>query len=72
MKEKYHKLKVIMFDRQINQTELAEKLDITQASLNAKLNGRSDFSIGEAEKIIKALNIENPSDIFFSNTLRDA
>lgn len=63
---KYHNLKVAMFAKKVNQKELADVLGITEQALNSKLNGRSDFTIGEAQKAIEYLEIENPSAIFFS------
>ncbi|WP_195970602.1 helix-turn-helix transcriptional regulator [Clostridium thermobutyricum] len=66
----YNKLKGIMKERNYSQSKLAEKLDITTQSLNAKLNGRRQFTIKEAFEIISILNIENSNDIveiFFAN-----
>ncbi|ENZ01648.1 hypothetical protein HMPREF1092_00882 [Clostridium thermobutyricum] len=66
----YNKLKGIMKERNYSQSKLAEKLDITTQSLNAKLNGRRQFTIKEAFEIISILNIENSNDIveiFFTN-----
>jgi len=69
---KYFDLKVLMFAKRVSQKKLAEILNITEQSLNSKLNCRRDFSIGEAEKIIEYLEIENPSDIFFKSKLHGA
>lgn len=66
----YNKLKGIMKERNYSQSKLAKKLDITTQSLNAKLNGRRQFTIKEAFEIISILNIENSDDIveiFFTN-----
>lgn len=66
----YNKLKGIMKERNYSQSKLAKKLDITTQSLNAKLNGRRQFTIKEAFEIISILNIENSNDIveiFFTN-----
>ena len=72
MQDKYHALKVIMFDRKVTQGALAQKIEISEQSLNAKLNERQEFTISEAEKMINFLGIENPSDIFFNSVLRGA
>lgn len=66
MQDKYHALKVIMFDRKVTQGTLSQEIGISEQSLNAKLNGRQEFTISEAEKMISFLDIENPSNIFFN------
>lgn len=68
----YSKLKGIMKEKNYSQSKLAKKLNITTQSLNAKLNGRSQFTIKEALDIISILNIENSNDvveIFFKNNI---
>mgnify|MGYP003591520340 CR=1 FL=1 len=51
----------------ITQTQLAKELGISLQALNQKLNGKTDLSINEAEKIIRVLRIENPNRIFFNH-----
>ncbi|MFR9240983.1 MAG: helix-turn-helix transcriptional regulator [Clostridium baratii] len=68
----YNKLKGIMKERNYSQSKLAKSLNITTQSLNAKLNGRSQFTVKEAFEIISILNIENSNDIveiFFKNNV---
>lgn len=60
-----NKLKGAMRERDITQQELADKIGITVQALNAKLNGRTAFTIPEAQKIAKVLSLKNPGDIFF-------
>ncbi|WP_283689322.1 helix-turn-helix transcriptional regulator [Clostridium perfringens] len=60
----YSKLKGIMKENAYSQGKLAKELHITTQSLNAKLNGRSQFTIKEAINIISIFNIKNPNDIF--------
>lgn len=62
-----NKLKGIMREYNYSQKKLAEELGITVQSLNAKLNGRSVFTIPEANDICKIFNIKKPEDIFFNN-----
>lgn len=69
---RYHDLKVLMFAKRVSQKKLAEVLDITEQTLNSKLNGRGEFTIGEAGNIAEYLEIENPCDIFFKSNLRGA
>ncbi|HHD2784275.1 TPA: helix-turn-helix transcriptional regulator [Clostridium perfringens] len=66
----YNKLKGIMKEKNYSQSKLAKALNISTQSLNAKLNGRSQFNVQEAFEIVSILKIENPSDIveiFFRN-----
>lgn len=68
----YSKLKGIMKENSYSQSKLAEELHITTQSLNAKLNGRSQFTIKEAVNIISIFNIKNPNEIFeifFANNI---
>lgn len=65
---KYHdRLKGRMAELGITQMQLAKELGISLQALNQKLNGKTDMSINEAEKIIKVLKIENPNSIFFNH-----
>ena len=59
----YNKLKGIMKEKNYSQSKLAKSLNITTQSLNAKLNGRSQFTIKEAFDIISILDIENSNDV---------
>lgn len=63
------KLKGKMAEKRYTQNRLAKELDITPQAINAKLNGRSQFNLGEVIQMISILSIENPSEIFFDNTV---
>ena len=68
----YNKLKGIMKEKNYSQSKLADILKISTQSLNAKLNGRSQFTIQEAFEIISILKIESSNDIveiFFKNNI---
>lgn len=68
----YNKLKGIMKEKNYSQSRLAEILEISTQSLNAKLNGRSQFTVQEAFEIISILKIESSNDIveiFFKNNI---
>jgi len=41
----------LMIDHEINQRQVAEKLDILVGNLNAKLNGKRNFTFLEAMKL---------------------
>ena len=68
----YNKLKGIMKEKNYSQSKLADILKISTQSLNAKLNGRSQFTVQEAFEIISILKIESSNDIveiFFKNNI---
>lgn len=50
----------------LTQTELAEMLGIAPITFGRKLKN-SAFGIDEAYRMIKLLNIEHPSEIFFAD-----
>lgn len=60
----FDKLKGKMTERHVSQEKLAKVLGITVQSLNAKLNGRSQFTLEEVVKISEHLKLDNPVDIF--------
>jgi transcriptional regulator with XRE-family HTH domain len=62
----FDKLKGKMAEIKMSQEKLSRCLGITVQSLNAKLNGRSQFTLEEVVKITKELNIKDPVDIFFN------
>ena len=68
----YNKLKGIMKEKNYSQSKLADILKISTQSLNAKLNGRTQFTVQEAVEIISILKIESSNDIveiFFENNI---
>lgn len=64
-----NKLKGIMRENGITQQELADKLGISVQSFNAKINGRTAFTVPEAMDIVEFLEIKNPEEIFFSDKI---
>lgn len=62
----FDKLKGKMTEMHVSQEKLAKVLGITVQSLNAKLNGRSQFTLEEVIKISEHLKLDNPVDIFFN------
>lgn len=61
------RIKGKMAELGITQAQLAKELGLSLQSLNQKLNGKSDMTINEAEKVIEILKIKNPNDIFFTH-----
>lgn len=62
----FDKLKGKMTENRIPQYKMAKILGITVQSLNAKLNGRSQFTLEEVVKITEVLSLKDPVDIFFT------
>ena len=65
-KMSFDKLKGKMTEVHISQAKLSEHLGITVQSLNAKLNGRNQFTLEEVVKITEFLNLKDPVDIFLT------
>ena len=64
----FAKLKGRLREKGYSQNSLAKEIGITVQALNAKLNGRSSFTIPEVINISKILDIEEPTEFFFNNT----
>ena len=58
------KLKGKMTERHVSQEKLSKVLHCI--IINAKLNGRSQFTLEEVVKISEHLKLDNPVDIFFN------
>lgn len=65
----FNKLKGKMTEEGMSQEKLSRELGITVQALNAKLNGRSQFTLAEVVKITSVLLIEDPIDIFFNQNV---
>lgn len=65
----YAKLKGRMREKNITQDDIASILEISMQSVNAKLNGRSSFTIPEAQRIAEVLELENPGEYFFTHNV---
>lgn len=63
MLTKYPNLNVAMFKAGINQKALAELLNMSPTTLSFKINGKTDFTITEIEKIKDIFNLPY-EDIF--------
>lgn len=61
---RFNKVKGKMRELGYTQAKLASKLGITEQTLNAKLNGRSEFLLKEALKLISVLGRDVLNDFF--------
>lgn len=65
-REPYYKFKGYLAENNIQQKEVAEILEISQATLSKRLNGKSgDFTVQDLKKICMNLGIK--AEIFFNN-----
>lgn len=62
----FAKLKGRMREKECSQSKLAKEMGITVQALNAKLNGRSQFTVPEAIQVAKILDIDDPREFFFA------
>lgn|GEM_PF-4011070 len=58
------RLRSLIFEASILQRELADKMGISLSSLNAKLNNRCEFNVGNILKLVDILSISNPNVLF--------
>lgn len=58
-----------MAEKQITQGALAAEIGISENSLSRKLLGKREFRLSEIISICKVLDIDNPKDIFFTQSV---
>ncbi|MBU3145762.1 MULTISPECIES: helix-turn-helix domain-containing protein [unclassified Clostridium] len=64
-RESYFKFKGYLAENSIQQKEIAHIINISQATLSKRLNGKGgDFTIQDLKKICKTLNVK--AEIFFN------
>lgn len=68
----FNKLKGKMRELGYTQKKLATELKITAQTLNAKLNGRSDFTLKEILKLKNILGLEVLNDFFLISNPKNA
>jgi len=51
---------------QVSVEELCDFIGISKSAFYKKINGKSEFTRGEIEKICQRLNLSSPVDIFFA------
>jgi len=55
-----------MNERGFTVTSLARAIGISKSALSKKMNGHSEFTLGEIQRICEVLNLESPMHIFFA------
>ena len=60
----YDKLKGKLKEKHLTYRDIAHLLDISEVAVANKINGVSDFYVGEAIKILRYLNLN--ANIFFT------
>ena len=68
LKQLFNKLKfkAAVIERGKTMSDVAEYLKINESTLYRKVNGSSEFSRDEIQKICTLLELESPVDIFFA------
>lgn len=61
----YNKLKGALREKNLTYRDIAEKLEISEVAVHHKINGVSDFYIGEAKKIMLSFGFSR--EIFFDS-----
>lgn len=64
------KLRAIILEKGMTQSEIAEKLKISLTTFNYKVNNKRSFNSDEMFKLCEILQIADPKPIFFAN-MRD-
>ena len=59
------KLFGIMDKRGVTQEKLCHDLNMSRSAFSRKCNGKSEFTLGEMNRIMEYLEIESPMGIFF-------
>ena len=61
-------LKASIIRNGMTQEQLAEMIGLTPNSISRKINGKNEFTLGEAQKITEALSLSSKevSSIFFA------
>ena len=60
-------LKAEMVKANVSREKLCQELGLSYSTLTQKINGKRQFTVGEAVKICTCLNIEDPVPIFFTD-----
>ena len=63
------KFKAAVVENGKTMADVAKYLNINEATLSRKVNGITEFSREEIQKICEFLNLESPVDIFFAKEL---
>ncbi len=59
-------LRYTMDIQKVSVDELCAYIGISKSAFYKKINGKSEFTRGEIEKICQRLNLASPVDIFFA------
>lgn len=60
-------LEMEMKRKHISIQKMCEILGMSRSAFYRKCNGKSEFTLSEIQAIIKALELEEPMQIFFAN-----
>lgn len=60
-----NKLYFAMAEKKISCQEMCEKLEMSRSAFYRKVNGITEFTQSEIQKIVDVLNLASPMGIFF-------
>lgn len=64
----YDKILLAMYKMKMSRRSLAKTLGISPATVGRKLNGETDFTVSESQRLCEVLKL-NPNEIFFASTI---
>ena len=56
-----------MKERGVSITDMCEMLGISRSAFYRKCNGKSEFTLGEIQRIVDFLKLDSPMGIFFAH-----
>lgn len=59
-------LQAEIMKRGFTMTSLSKAIGISKSAFSKKINGKSEFTLGEIQKIVDVLGLESPIPIFFA------
>lgn len=65
--KRYAKLRGRMAEKNVTQEKLAKELGISKATMNNRLNGKSEFGLKELQIIFQILDLEDIESYFFEH-----
>lgn len=60
-------LKAEIVKKGFTHARLSKEIGISKAAFSKKINGKSEFTLGEIQRIVDVLEIESPIPIFFAS-----
>lgn len=59
-------LQAAIVSRGLTAEKLSKAIGISKSAFSKKINGKSEFTLGEIQRIVEVLALESPIPIFFA------